>query len=174
MLHKTLGTSCFLEENLNNKNMSLPQVLQGKIETPDIPLKVKKASAIILRRYGYSFPQIEKLIGTPKSTVERQVKGNISDIDPETWEEAGRIVDRFKKVVRDKLEIKIMGKMDHELDTKPLPFGSLAFGLKVIGELTNPRGRTDINVTGSGGNMAVQIIKGNVSYNTNKEENKDK
>lgn len=143
-------------------------------ETKISPIQ-KKASAKILAEKGYTLEHIEKLTGMSKSAVGRlrgKTRGEITDVDSETWESVGRAINRVLEAKTNQLAAKIMGKMEHELDTKPIPFGSLAFALKVIGEIKNPKGQTQMTFNGEQTN--VQVIRGNVSYNTKTEDNKGK
>lgn len=158
--------------------MSEPLEIQKIQELPEIPKKVKTASAKILHEYGYSIGQIQQMLDFPsKSTVHRitsKPRSEIGLVDVDTWNDVELAITKLLKMKRSKLEAKIMQKMEVELDTKPLPFGSLAFGLKVLGELNNPRGQTNVNLNATNSQIAVQVIRGNVSYNNTTAKDKGK
>lgn len=147
----------------------MPKVALSKREDFNkLSVKQKKVSVRILReKYGYSLPQIGALMGLTKSSAQRWATKDISDVDPETWAETETSITKYNSMMLNKLQSKIMGKMDHELETKSLPFGSLAFGLKVIGDLKNPRGQTNLNV--SGDQVAVQVVRGDITYSAKNE-----
>lgn len=146
-----------MKKSVSMPKSKLPFKTKNVEPSKKLTEKVKKASLKILRDHGYSLPQIEKLTGVPTSTVDRIVKGDLSDIEPEIWDQVGNSIARLMTVTQNKLALKIMGKMDHELDTKSLPFGSLAFGLKVLGDLMNPKGV--INQGNTINNIQVKVVR---------------
>jgi len=141
----------------------------------EVPEKVKIASAKILAEHGYSLNQIMELTGIPSTSTYRimlKKREDLQKVDPDTWKSVEAAINNVLKMKRDQLTAKILGKMEHEVDTKALPFGSLAFALKVLTDMYQPKNTNNLNLNAN--NLNVQVVRGDVTYSDKKEETEPK